>query len=198
MIILFYFLSSFIVSFPYQLKNDTLWRFSKCDYCGTPIKWYYNIPIFSGLFKTRCCKKVILKYSFLELLVFGCSIFLYYTFSLYFVFLFYLLYILSIYDILHLEIHYPIFFLFIFIEYYFFPHYKFSVFLSILLLVFSFFNKIGFGDVVFLSCSFYFVKNIHLYLLIACFFGLCYCIKPKIPFLPACCLALLISQCLGY
>lgn len=35
---------------------------SKCDYCGKPIAWYDNIPIFSYLIlrgKSRCCQKEI-------------------------------------------------------------------------------------------------------------------------------------------
>lgn len=183
MVIIFYFLSSFVANFALSYKNKNYFKFSCCDYCNQKVQ--FNIPIFSGLFKTKCCNKNIIHYSIKELLIFIISIWLY-SYSIHYVITFYLLFIISEYDFLTYEISYFIFLILIIYQLFTFKIFYFPYFISLILTCFSLKNKLGFGDVVFISCTSLFVENIALYLLMSCIIGLIWIKKAeRIPFLPA-------------
>lgn len=191
MILIFYLLSSFIANFAISFKNKTYFKISRCDYCNQII--LFNIPIFSGLFKTRCCNKNITHYSIKETLIFIISIWLY-SFSIHYVIVFYLLFILSEYDILTYEISYLIFSILIVYQLFTFQIYTFPFIIIIILTFFSIMNKLGFGDVVFIGFTSLFIKNIGLYLLISSILGIIFIKKAeRIPFLPALSIAYLIN-----
>lgn len=191
MILIFYLLSSFIANFAISYKNKTCFKISRCDYCNQII--LFNIPIFSGLFKTRCCNKNIIHYSIKEIFIFVISIWLY-SFSIHYVIIFYLLFILSEYDILTYEISYLIFSILIIYQLFTFQIYTFPFILVIILIFFSIINKLGFGDVVFIGLTSVFIQNIGLYLLISSIIGILLIKKAeRIPFLPALSISYLIN-----
>lgn len=184
MFFIYYFFSSFIANFAQSYHNKTLFQFSKCDFCNQKIG-YSNIPVFSGFFKTKCCKKSILHYSIKELFIFLISLLLH-QLGIHFVFVFYALYILSDYDILTYEINYFIFTLMIILLFLYFPQYNIQYLIIGILFIFSLLQKIGFGDVVFIAFTILFINNVGLYLLISCVIGIIWIKKEeKIPFLPS-------------
>ncbi len=191
--VFFYFISSFVANMANILINGNYFKKSKCDFCDKVISVWRLIPILSGFFKTTCCKKKIVSYAIKELLIFTISIVLS-SFSFKYVITFYFLYILSDFDIQTYEIHYPLFFIFLILQFMFFPIINIC-FILFLLLVFTFFDKLGFADVVFIITTSLFIHNIALYILISCIIGLMHMKlkgSNKIPFLPSLCLSYLI------
>lgn len=190
--VILFFLSSFIVNIPHMLIHKQYLKFSSCDYCNKKIPFYRNIPIISGLFKTRCCKERILKYSFHEGFMFLISCFFISQPRLLCICC--ILYILAIYDSLTLEIHYPIFILLIILLFLWFPIYSIH-WIVIVLFIFSMFNHLGFADIIFIFFTSMFIKSLTLYILIASSIGILHIILSKqqqIPFLPALCITFFI------
>lgn len=191
--IIFYFISSLVANMSAILINKNYFKKSKCDFCDKTIPIWRLTPIFSGFFKTSCCKKRIISYAIKELIIFITSIILSY-FSIKYVITFYLLYILSDFDINTYEIHYPLFFIFLIFQLIFFPINN-VYFILFVLFAFTFFDKLGFADVVFIIATSLFIHNIAQYILMSCIFGLIHMKlkgSNKIPFLPSLCLSYLI------
>jgi len=65
-------------------RGESLWGYSKCDFCGHRLRWYENIPVLSFLFLKakcgKCGKKLSWQYPLVELLS---GLFLLLTFILY-------------------------------------------------------------------------------------------------------------------
>jgi leader peptidase (prepilin peptidase)/N-methyltransferase len=85
---------------------------SRCPFCGTPIRWYDNIPILSYLLlrgRCRACgQSISLQYPLVELCMALLSLALYTKFALSFEFFFYFLFLASLLVIIFIDLRHQI------------------------------------------------------------------------------------------
>jgi len=85
---------------------------SRCPACGTPIRWYDNIPIVSYVFlrgRCRACRGTISpQYPLVELCMALLSLALYTKFGLSFEYFFYFLFLAALLAIIFIDIHHQI------------------------------------------------------------------------------------------